>query len=182
MALILGSSLLAPFAEATEYNHIQTDASTVGFSYKQMGVAIEGQLKKFDAQFSFDSSQLAAAKAIFEMDLVSLDAGSEEANDELAKKDWFHTLAFPKGKFVSTAFRALGNNRYEVSGAMTIKGKTKDISAVFTMTPQHNTAVFDGTFTLNRADFAIGEGGWADVGVIANDVRIQFHLLADAGK
>jgi hypothetical protein len=53
LAFILGSSLVAPVAEATEFNHIQTGGSSVGFIYKQMGVAVEGRLKKFDAQVQF---------------------------------------------------------------------------------------------------------------------------------
>jgi hypothetical protein len=46
----------------------------------------------------------------------------------------------------------------------------------------NNTAIFDGIFTLNRADFVLGEVAWADFRIVANEILIQFHLLADAGK
>jgi polyisoprenoid-binding protein YceI len=181
-SLLLSSLALTPFAGAAEFSHIQTDNSTVGFVYKQMGVPVEGRLKKFDAQFSFDPANLSAAKAIFDMNLSSIDAGGQEANDEISKKAWFDTQAFPQAKFVSTEIKALGGNRYEVHGKINIKGRTQDISGNFTYSPQGSTAVFDGTFTLNRSDFAIGEGVWADSGIVANEVLIQFHLLAEAGK
>jgi len=41
---------------------------------------------------------------------------------------------------------------------------------------------FDDTFTLQRATFAIGEGAWTGFGIVANEILIQFHLLANAGK
>ena len=181
-SLLLASLALCSYAQAVEFNHIQANNSTVGFAYKQMGVPVAGSLKKFDAQFSFDPANLPLAKAVFDMHLDSIDAGAQEANDEISKKAWFDIQTFPQAKFVSTGIKALGGNRYEVSGKMTIKGRTKDIAANFTFNPQSNVAVFDGSFMLNRADFAIGEGAWADFGIVADEILIQFHLLADAGK
>ncbi len=182
LALLLGNLALIPDVYAIEFNHILVDSSSVGFVYQQMGVPMQGSLKKFNAQFSFDPAKLLAAKAVFDINLASLDAGSQEANYEVTKKQWFDTPSFPQAKFVSTEIKVLGGNRYEVSGKMTIKGRSKDIKANFTFTPQNNTAIFDGNLSLNRADFAIGEGAWSDVGVIANEIQIKFHFLADAGK
>ena len=31
---------------------------------------------------------------------------------------------------------------------------------------------------LKRLDYAIGEGGWADVDTVANEIQIEFHVLA----
>ncbi|QWF71216.1 YceI family protein [Methylomonas paludis] len=178
LPLLLTGLALSPLAEASEFNRILTDRSTVSFVYKQMGVPMAGRLQKFAAQLSFDPDQLSTAKAVFDMDLTSIDAGSDEANAEISNKDWFNTPTFSQAKFVSTDIKTLAGNRYEVRGKMTIKGKTQNVTANFTCTTQHNTAVFDGRFTLNRADFAIGEGAWADFDVIANEVLIQFHFLA----
>jgi polyisoprenoid-binding protein YceI len=33
-----------------------------------------------------------------------------------------------------------------------------------------------GTFTIKRLDFKIGEGEWADTGVVANNVEVHFKL------
>ena len=182
LALLLGNLALISDVYAIEFNHIVADSSTVGFVYQQMGVPMQGSLKKFDAQLIFDPAKLSAAKAVFDINVSSMDAGSQEANDELSKKEWFDTQAFPQAKFVSTEIKALGGNRYEVSGKMTIKGRAKDITANFTFAPQNNIAIFDGNFSVNRADFAIGTGEWADVGVIANEIQIKFHFVAEAGK
>jgi polyisoprenoid-binding protein YceI len=179
--LALGLTLLGQ-APAAELNTVQTDKSTLGFVFREMGVPIDGHFKKFSAQVSFDPARPAAAKAAIDLDLASIDAGSDEANDEVAGKAWFDAKAYPQARFESTAVRALGGNRYEVSGRVSIKGRTQEVAAPFTFTPQGNGGTFDGTFVLKRADFAIGEGIWADFGTVANEIQIKFHFLASAGK
>ena len=167
---------------AAEYSQIQADKSTLGFVYKQMGVAVDGSFKKFSAQLKFDPARISAAKATLDIDIASIDTGSDEGNDEVAGKAWFNTKAFPQAKFESSAFKALGGNKYEVSGKMQIKGRTQNVSAPFTLNQQGNQAIVDGTFVLKRADFAIGEGSWSDFGTVANEVQIKFHFLANTGK
>lgn len=182
LVALLGSLACAPLAQATEFTGIQADKSALSFVYTQLGVPVDGRFKKFAAQLSFDPARPAAARVLLDLDLASIDAGSPEANDEVAGKEWFNTKAFPQARFVSTGVKALGGNRYEVSGKMSIKGRTQAIAAAFTFNPQGNAAVVDGAFVLKRADFAIGEGAWADFGTVANEIRIKFHFLASAGK
>ena len=43
-----------------------------------------------------------------------------------------------------------------------------------------NSATFEGSLMLKRADFAIGEGMWADFGTVANEVQVKFRLVATA--
>lgn len=182
LVLLLAGLAPAPFAQAAEFNAIRADKSALTFTFTQMGVPVDGSFKKFAARIAFDPLQPGTAKAAIDLDLAGIDAGSPEANDEVAGKTWFDSKSFPRAEFVSTAVKALGGNRYEVAGTLTIKGRTRNVSAPFTLTPQGNGAAFDGAFVLKRADFAIGEGEWADFGTVANDIRIKFHFLATARK
>jgi polyisoprenoid-binding protein YceI len=180
-ALTIGLLATLP-AWAVEYNTVDLVHSGLEFVYKQMGVVVDGRFKKFGVQFAFDPARPTAAKASIDIDLASVDTGSSEGNDEVAGKQWFNTKAYPNARFVSTAVKALGGNRYEVTGQLTIKGRTREVTAPFTFAAQGNGASFDGTFVLKRADFAIGEGPWADFDTVANEVQIKFHVLAAAGK
>lgn len=178
--LLLASTvaLSAVSAHAIEYNAMQASKSTVQFAYKQMGVSVDGHFKKFGGQLNFDPAKPTAAKASFDIDLGSIDVGAPEGNQEVAGKPWFNTKAFPTARFESGSVKALGGNRYEVAGKLTIKGKTQDLVVPATFTPQGNTGVFDGSFTLKRADFAIGEGSWAKFDIVANEVQVKFRLSA----
>ena len=182
LALALATAQLTSLsAHAVEYNQVQPDKSTVNFVYKQMGVAVDGKFKKFSSQLSFDPAKPTAAKATFEVELASVDTGAPEGDDEVAGRPWFNTKAFPTARFVSSSVKALGGNRYEVAGQLSIKGKTQEVVVPATFTPQGNSAVFDGAFTIRRADFSIGEGAWAKFDIVANDVQIKFRITA-SGK
>lgn len=176
------SSLLASFAaSAIEYNQVQAAKSNIAFGYQQMGVKMDGRFRKFAAQLAFDPAKPTAAKAAFDVELASIDTGADESDQEVAGKTWFNTKAFPTARFVSTAVKPLGGNRYEVAGQLSIKGKTQEVVVPATFTAQGSNAAFDGAFTIRRGDFAIGEGAWAKFDTVANDVQIKFHITA-SGK
>lgn len=183
IALALALAAAMPFsAHAVEYQQIQADQSAITFAYQQMGVAMDGKFSRFTAQLKFDPASPAAAQATIDVDLTSIDVGSAEGNEEVAGKPWFNTAAFPAARFMARHVKALGDHRYEVTGSLTIKGKTQDIVVPATFTAQGQTGVFAGGFTLRRADFAIGEGPWAAFDVVANEVQIQFQITANAGE
>ena len=165
-------------AHAIEYNQVQADKSAINFVYKQMNVAVDGKFKRFSSQLSFDPAKPTAAKASFDVELASVDTGAQEGDDEVAGKPWFNTKAFPTAKFVSTGVKALGGNKYEVTGQLNIKGKTQDVVVPATFTAQGNNGIFEGSFTIRRADFSIGEGSWAKFDIVANDVLIKFRITA----
>ena len=177
IALMLAAALPLA-AQAAEFNQVQADKSAINFVYQQMGVKVDGKFRKFAARLNFDPAKPTEAKATFDVDLASVDTGAPEGDDEVAGKPWFNTKAFPTAQFVSGPVKALGGNRYEVAGKLTIKGKTQDVIVPATFTAQGNTGVFDGAFTIRRADFSIGEGAWAKFDIVANDVQIKFHITA----
>lgn len=179
--IILALAMATAFAaQAVEYTQVQPEKSAINFVYKQMGVAVDGKFKKFASQLNFDPAKPAAAKASFDVELGSVDTGAPEGDQEVAGKPWFNTKAFPTAKFVSGTVKPLGGNKYEVAGQLTIKGKTQDVVVPATFTAQGNTGVFDGSFTIRRADFSIGEGTWAKFDIVANDVLIKFRITANS--
>ena len=165
-------------AGAVEYKQVLADKSTLSFVSRQMGVPIDGRFRKFAATLTFDPARPAAASARLELDLASIDAGSQDANEEVVGKPWFNLKVFPTASFVSSAIRPLGADKFELAGKLTIKGKTQDITAPFTFRQDGTNGVFDGAFTLKRLDFGVGDGVWSDVSTVANEVQIRFHIVA----
>jgi polyisoprenoid-binding protein YceI len=176
-ALVLAVALPVA-AHAGEFSQVLADKSSIAFVYKQMNVAVDGKFKRFSSQLSFDPAKPAAARASFDVELASVDTGAPEGDQEVAGKPWFNTKVFPTARFVSTGVKALGGNRYEVTGQLSIKGKTQDVVVPATFTAQGSSGVFDGSFTIRRADFSIGEGPWAKFDIVANDVLIKFRITA----
>ena len=175
-------ALMTGAAPATEFNTLRADQGRMAFVYKQMNVPVEGGFKRFSGSISFDPARPTQGKAEITIELASIDAGSDEANDEVAGKLWFNTKQFPVARFVSTSVKPLGGNRFEVAGRMSIKGKTLDASTPATFRQDGANGVFEGSFVLKRADYGIGEGMWADFGTVANEVQIKFRLVAAAAS
>lgn len=174
------TALFSTAAQAVEYAQVQPEKTVIAFTYKQMGVAVDGRFKRFTSQLMFDPARPSTAKAVFEVDLASVDTGAAEGDEEVAGKPWFNTRAFPTARFASDSVKDLGNRRYEVAGQLTIKGRTQNVVFPATFTPQGNSGVFEGAFTIRRADFSVGEGAWAKFDIVANDVQIKFRITASS--
>ncbi|MES2104722.1 MAG: YceI family protein [Pseudomonadota bacterium] len=180
--LTAGALVLPAISHADEFKTVQTDKTTLTFGYKQMGVNMDGRFKHFATQIDFDPAKLTSAKAQIDLDVASIDVGSDEGNDEVSGKLWFNVKAYPKASFVASSVKALGGNRYEVTGPLSIKGRTGIVTAPVIFTSQGKTGSFDGAFVIKRADFSIGEGAWAAFDTVANEIQIKFHIVAMANK
>ncbi len=186
MKLITPSLLLLTLvicsANAAEFSKVQTAQSRVSFDYKQMSVPLSGSFAKFAIQARFDPAKLSASQAKIDIDIASIDTGNSDADDEVNDKLWFDTKNFPTAGFVASSFKALGGDKYQAQGKLSLKGKIVDITAPFTFKQNGDLGVFDGSLNINRLDYGIGTGIWADVATVANEVSIKFHFVASSKK
>lgn len=180
-SVVLAGFAFAQPAAAAPYARVLPEKSTLAFVSNQMGVSVDGSFKRFTATLDFDPAKPEAGKATLDIDMASIDAGGPEANDEVKGKNWFDVKQFPAARFVSSSVKPLGGNRYEARGQMTIRGKSREVVAPFTLKPEGAGAVLEGGFQLKRLDYGIGTGAWGDTSVVADEVQIKFRLTV-AGK
>jgi polyisoprenoid-binding protein YceI len=175
--LIFAIAGAAATALAQRITAIDPARSEIRFVSTQMNVPVEGRFRKFNAKLDFDPAKPAASKAEIEVDLNSVDTGSDEADTEVKTKGWFNLAVFPSAKFVSGTVKPAGAGRFEVTGKLTIKGKSRDVTAPVTVKQEGQNIVFEGGFTLLRLQFGIGEGVWSDTETVANEVQVRFRLV-----
>jgi polyisoprenoid-binding protein YceI len=182
-AAAIAIALAVPLALTARDAHAQIDAahSTITATSKQMNVPVEGKFTKFSAQLAFDPAKPAAGSAQVDVDMTSYDLGDETYNDEVRGKDWFDAKTFPGATFVSSAIAPAGADRFNVTGKLTIKGKSQTVVVPVTVTTQGAAHVFDGALTIRRSQYDVGLGEWKDTSVVADDVVIKFHFVG-AGK
>jgi polyisoprenoid-binding protein YceI len=149
--------------------------STLRATFKQEGVAVESPFTSFKGVINYDAKNVAAATALIEVDMASLDLGDPAYNAELRKKSWFDSAAFPKGVFKSTAIKAVNAGRFDATGTLTVKGKVLTITVPVTVSITPAGPVFDGSFVMSRKAFGIGDPIWADV--VEDKVTVKFHLV-----
>ena len=175
--LLLASLLASAVAGAAP---LKTDAakSSVSAVFKQMGVPVEAKFTRFTAQIDYNAAQPAASKASVDIATASLDLGDPEYNKEVAKKEWFNAAQFPKANFVSTAIAPAGAGKFNVTGKLSIKGRSANVSFPLTMKTEGAKQVFEGQLPIKRLAFNIGEGEWKDTSMVADEVVIKFRVVA----
>lgn len=147
--------------------------SMVVATFKQEGVAVDCPFTSFSGQIDYDPQNVAAATATIEVETKSLDIGDPGYNAEVAKKSWFDSATYPKAVFKSTSIKPVSATRFDATGTLTIKGKVATITVPVTVGAGGSS--FDGTFTISRKAFGIGDPIWD--GVLDDKVAVKFHLV-----
>jgi polyisoprenoid-binding protein YceI len=177
LASLFASAVIATFAGAAV---LKTDPakSSVTATFKQMGVPVEAKFKQFNAQIDYDAAKPAASRATVEIQTASLDMGDPEYDKEITKKEWFNTAQFPKASFVSSSIAPAGAGRLNVSGKLTIKGRSANVSFPLSVRTEAGKQVFEGQLPIKRLAFNIGEDEWKDTSMVADEVVIKFRVVA----
>jgi polyisoprenoid-binding protein YceI len=174
--LLLAPLLLA--LDAAADTALNAAKSTVSASFSQMNVPVEAPFKRFGGTVAFDPANPAQAKAHLDIDTASFDLGDEDYNSEVRKPDWLDTAKYPKATFDASGLKPLGGNKYEASGTLSLKGKTQALTVPVTLSSAGGINTFDGSVTISRAYFNIGDAQWKDT--VADPVSIKFHIVVPA--
>lgn len=175
--LTLALALSCACAQAAEYRRVDLAASQIRFTSRQMGVPVDGAFRTFDASLAFDPEAPATARGQLRIDLSSVDIGIREVNEEVVGAQWFDVRRHPDARFEMRQIQPQGAGRFQVSGVLSLKGASQPLVLNTTLKASGNQAVMEGSFVIKRLDFGVGGGVWGDVGVVANEVTVRFHLV-----
>ena len=89
--------------------------------------------------------------------------------------DWFDVAHFPVATFRTVAMRATPTG-VVADADLSIKGRTKRIVFPFAWKATGTGATLDARVTLDRLDFGLGGGEWADESTVARKVDVVVHL------
>ena len=150
----------------------------VKFKIKNMGLWVNGSLKGLDADIRFDADALASSSVQASVDVKTIDTGNEKRDKHLRTDDYFDVEKYPKITMKSVNFTAVKDKKDTYLGQfdLTVKGTTKRVAVPFTFTKSGDTAVFKGSFTINRLDFKVGSSSW-----ILSDNAV-LNILVNAEK
>lgn len=152
--------------------HVIDPAHTfVLFKVGHLGVGTAyGMFRKVSGSFDAEKGSVKV-----EIDVASLYTNNQKRDEHLRGPDFFNAKEFPKITFESTRMKKKSGNMYEVTGNLTIKGKTKKVSFMAEMTgtgvhPVSKKEImgFAAELTVNRMDFGVDymPGGLSDEVVI----------------
>lgn len=171
-------ALALPFAASAAHYAVQP-ASTLGFTGTFQGANFDGTFGKFTAAISYDEANLATSKFDVDVDLASAKTGDADRDGALPGGQFFDTAKFPKAHFVTTGFVKSASG-VVANGTLTLHGVTKPVVLQVTFKPAAGGGTLDVATTINRLDFGVGSGDYADTSTIGNPVKINAHLLLQA--
>jgi polyisoprenoid-binding protein YceI len=156
------ATLLAFPAFAGETLKIDTAHTSVLFGIKHLNLArFWGQFRDVTGTIDFDPADPAKSKVNIEIKADSVSTGVEKRDNHIKSPDFFNTKQFPTVTFASKSVKKTAENEYAVTGDLTIRGKSKEVTLNMKNTGNGQDPWgkfrrgFEGTMTFDRNDFGI---------------------------
>ena len=173
---VFGTLIVATTSALAIADGAESEAS-IRFTASQMGVPLQGVFGGFVADVKFDPDRPDLGTVQVRVDLRSVNAGGADANDMLRSAGFLDVARYPQASFEASEFHAQGAGQYLARGSLTLKGQTMSLPVVFTTVAGAQGRWFDGSFTISRLLFHVGQGEWADTSTLDDLVQVHFHLL-----
>jgi polyisoprenoid-binding protein YceI len=161
--------------------------SMVEFRAKHMMfTTVRGQFDRFEGTLQLDMRNPENSLVEGRVEINSIDTADDNRDAHLRSPDFFDATNYPDMTFRSTRIQRNGQNRYKVTGDMTIHGTTRPVEwdvevAELGKDPWGNPRLgFSAETRLNRKDFgltwnvALESGGW----LVSDEIRIAAELQA----
>ena len=183
LALAAASSLLAVASQAHAANYeIDPTHTFVTFEIGHFGASVNrGRFDKKEGSVVFDRAAK-TGKVDISVDVTSINTGTDAFNKHLQSADLFDAAKYPKIRFVADKFSFNGDKVSQVSGTLTLLGKTQPVTLKANQfncyeNPMIKREVCGGDFeaTIDRAQFGMNYGiEWG----FPKDVRLVVQIEA----
>ncbi|MEU6786337.1 YceI family protein [Nonomuraea angiospora] len=159
----------------------------IGFIARHaMVTKVRGSIPLHEATASLDAGDPAASRVRVVLDVTGIQTGNQHRDDHLRTGDFLDAAAHPYITFDSTDVKHIGGDSFEVTGELTIRGVTRQITIPLDYTgtavdAQGLTRVgFEGGTVINRKDFGITYNAVLETGgvMISEKVTLEFDLSA----
>ena len=171
--LVLGSVQAAPACWTPV-----PEQSTITFSVDQAGAPLQGSFKAYSAEVCIDPKDAAMGSVHVEVQTASADTEVPELDDALKDSDFFDVAHWPKASFVSESMKETAQGQYSVTGKLTIRDVTREVSVPFGWRPSADgkNARLTAHIIIQRLDYKVGTGQWADPKWVGNQVDLNFSV------
>ena len=166
-----GAALLAGSLHAACWTTSEPVAA-VTFVASQAGAPIRGTFSRYRGTLCLPTAG-DAGSAMVEIDTASIDMGLPEFNAEMRGPLFFESERWPTATYAAETIEALGDDAYRFTGTLSIRDISRPLSTELTLTSSGPTLEVSGAITLNRLDFDLGTGEWADTRWVGNEVTVQ---------
>ena len=155
-------AILSSSAYAAETYKLDPGHTSIVFRVKHLGVAyVYGRINGPTGSFTFDESSPSNSAIEVQAEAKNVDTALEKRDTDLKSPDFFNAGEHPLVSFKSKSVKKLSENTYEVSGDLTLLGKTRPITVEANATGAGKDPWggfrrgFETSFSIKRSDFGM---------------------------
>ena len=179
LILVMTAALALPGPVAAAVCYVpDVEASALGFTALQRGEPFEGQFRAFTGTLCLDPAHPEAGRIELLVLTDSVETSLPEADGALKSALFLDATGHPEAVFQSSAIRALGEDRFEVTGKFTLRDGAHDLTVpfMFLPVPGENAWMLEGETSIRRLDYGVGIGEWLDTEFLDDEVQLRFTV------
>lgn len=167
---------------------VDTTHTRVGFIVRHMMVSkVRGDFSDIEGTIEGDATELENTKISFRVGIDSVSTNNEDRDNHLRSADFFEVEKYPNMTFESTNIKKVSENKYALTGNLTIKGVTKettfDVEYLGQSTNPWGVDVvgFEASTRISRKEFGLTWNQALEAGgvLVSDEVDIVIDLQAN---
>ena len=159
--------------------------SEAAFTVRHLITKVRGRFTDFEGTIQLDEANPGQSSAAFSIKTASIDTSEPQRDTHLRSDDFFAADKNPTITFKSARIKGSGK-QFEVSGPLTIRGVSKDITLPVTFLGLAKDAYgkqragFESEITLNRKDFGLNWNAPLELGgfLVGDEVKVSLSIQA----
>jgi polyisoprenoid-binding protein YceI len=156
------------------------------FTVSHIYAKVQGRFTDFDGEVVFDPDHLKDSRFSFAIKTKSIDTGISKRDKHVLSEDFLDASEYPLITFASSSIAKAGENLYDVSGMLTIKGTATEVIVPLTYEGMRDhpfvsgmeVVGFNGRLTVDRLVYKVGDGKYVKMGAVGKDVDILVTIEA----
>ena len=184
--LMMSGIGLTCFAQTTWI--IDPTHSSVQFEVSHLTVSsVSGFFTGYSGTLTSKKNDFEDAKVNATIETASITTNNLERDKHLKDEDFFYVEKFPEIKFKSTSFKKIGENRYLITGDLTIRDVTKpvtletDFGGIVSISDKKK-AGFTARGSINRFDYGLKWDDALDNGGLIVGEKVDIILKMELVK
>lgn len=171
----------------TQTWNIDSAHSSLNFSVRHMVIAkVRGRFTDYTGAIRIDDDDLTRSSAEATIRASSVDTGTADRDAHLRSADFFDVEKFPELRFRSTRIERVAEDRYRVTGELTIRDVTREVSLDVeyggrTRDPMGQERIgFVAKTAVDRKDYALLWNMALEAGGFMVGDRVDIEIEAEA--
>ncbi len=174
-------------ADLTGKYTLDPDHTQIGFVARHaMVTKVRGSFNEFSGTATLDGEDPSRSAAELTIQAASIDTRNSDRDGHLRSNDFLAMEQYPEITFRTTQIAPTGEDNFDVTGDLTIRGVTQSVTVPFSFEgqatdPFGNVRVgFEGSLVINRKDFSITWNATLETGgvLVSDKVTLEFEISA----